>query len=366
MRRLCSRVVPCFSLLSALVLTATASAQQKYNLQVEVMVMPTPTNRLDAQKWGNALFRINRRATFRKGQPGEKTRVEEPQDALRKTVKAVGLMNRDGSISFTGRTFTIVQIEALEKWLNNLESYGAGGPPNESSTWGLSNDQLTEVLKLLGEQVSESVDLQSPVTAIDSLQLPKVFRVTFTEAASKRDAASGSLKPTDDFLGLTKGSVLAASLAQFGLGFRPKVDDNGKYFLEVDAGNESHNMFPVGWKNTSPITLVVPELAKSMIVELEKPVPLTGLIDIIARKIRRPHFYSSHELAVARKDLSRIMYTRKRDRITPYTLIGVVGKTHNIGISIRTDEAGSVFLWVTSENDYNAFRKRFSHIKPAP
>ncbi len=348
-------------------LLSPAVAQKKYALQVEVMTQPSPTDRLNAQKWGNALLKMNRRATFRKGHPGEKTRVEEPKNAIQKTVKVVGIMNRNGTLSFGRHTFVITQPEAMQKWLNSLEQYGAGGPPNESTTWGLSEDQLTSVLKLLGDSVDQPVRLRSPVEAIDSLNINSAFRLSFTDAARKRASVSDDeVDTTDDFRGLTKGSVLAAALAQFGLGFRPKADDRGGYVLEIDAGNESDNMFPVGWKNTSPITLVVPKLARSMIVDLDKPVPLDGLIDIIAGKVQVPHFYSSYELKVARKDLSKIMYTRKRDRLTPYTLMGIVGKTHNIGISPRTDEAGNVFLWVTTEAEYAAFRKRFDHIKPAP
>ncbi|MEQ9409672.1 MAG: hypothetical protein RIK87_18195 [Fuerstiella sp.] len=360
-RRLCAAMV----VLGILIAPRAAGQERSYRLQLEILIQPLPAYQLHAQTWGRVLYGIDRRATFRAGRAGEKPRIENDDAGGRRTVMVVGLMNRDGSLSFGGQTFVSTRPEPLAAWLKQLELYGAEGPPNESATWGLNDDQFTEVLKLLGQPVTEPVRRRSAVDVIDSFELPPKFRVTFTEAARGRLFRNGEREDSQDYKGLTKGSMLAAALADFGLGFRPKVNDSGGYLIEVDAGNESDNMYPVGWKNTSPITLVVPELAKSIPVDLEDA-PLDALIDVIADKLKLPRFYSGFALDVAGKDPTKIKYSRKPDKLTLYNLIDIIGKTYNIGISLRTDEIGNVFLWVTTEEDYKAFRKRFAHVRPAP
>lgn len=342
---------------------ATAQRSEKYSLQVEVLIQPIPSDRLRTQEWGNVFFNLGRRATFRQGRNREKTRIEDTSSETRKSVRVVGIMNRDGSISFHGQKFTLKAPKPLAQWLTKLEEFGPKGPPNESSTWGLSDEQFTAVLKLLGEPVTAPVKLHSAPESLESLQLSPLFRVTFTESARKRAVPSGNRQDTTtDYAGLTKGSVLAALLARSGLGFRPKADDRGNFIIEVDAGNEADNMYPVGWKNTAPITLVVPELSKSIPVTLEDA-PLASLITVIAQNLKRPHFYSTFELGVAGLDAQKIKYSRKPDKITLFNLMNIIGKTHHLGLSLRTDEAGSVFLWVTTEAEAKAFRDRFAHVK---
>lgn len=338
-------------------------AAEKYSLQVEVLIQPIPSDRLRTQEWGKVFFNLGRRATFRQGRNREKTRVEDTSSETRKSVLVVGIMNRNGTISFGGQTFNVRDPDPLAAWLTKLEQYGADGPPNENATWGLKDDEFTAVLKLLGKPVTEPVSLRTPADSIDSLRLSPLFRVTFTDAARKRAFPGGrSLNSTTDYTGLTKGSVLAAVLAQSGLGFRPKSDDRGNFIIEVDAGSETDNMYPVGWKNTSPITLVVPELTKSIPVDLENA-PLESLIKVIAEKLKRPHFYSTFELSAAGMDVSEIKYSRKPDKLTLFNLMSIVAKTHRLGLSLRTDEAGNVFLWITTEAEAKAFRDRFAHVK---
>ncbi|APZ91126.1 hypothetical protein [Fuerstiella marisgermanici] len=340
--------------------------QRRFPVQLEVLVQPQLTYRQHTQKWGGVFYELQQRATFRSGRTGEKTEVKETDRGGQPAVTAIGIMNRNGSITFGDKTFTINDPQPLKEWLQSLEEFGAGGPPNESSTWGLNDKQFAEVLTMLGQRVTEPVALTSLDDAVASLQLPAAFTVTPTPAAQARAARMRTDdQPTNDFKGLTKGSVLAITLAQFGLGFRPKAGPGGGYVIEIDVGNESDNMYPVGWQNTEPIVLVVPELAKTTEVELEGA-NVDALIALLARTLKLPHFYSTYEIAASGTDVSTLTYSRKPGKLTPFRLMKIIGTTFKLGLSLRTDEAGSVFLWVTTEDEYQAFRKRFAHATPKP
>lgn len=343
---------------------ANAQQKQKYPLQIEIMAQPNVGQRVQVQRWAELFQGIGRSAVFRKGTNGERTRVVETKFGNRKGVLAVGLMERDGTVLLKGRKFTLNGAAALKVLLDTLEQHGPGGPPRANAAWGLDAGQLKAVLQLFAPRVDTVIDFRNPVAAIQSLNLPKDFTVTFSEKAAARRvlpaAQMGDITP--NCKGLSKGTALAIALSQFGLGFRPMSAAGGRYLIEVDVGNESDNLYPVGWKNQLPIFNALPAIGKRLPVDLEAGTELEKIIQLIAGKLAIPHFYSSFELLTDGKDVSKLTYSRKPGKLTVEKLISILGNAHRIGLdiySLRTDEAGSLFLWVTTTKDSAAFRKRF-------
>ncbi|MEZ6130123.1 MAG: hypothetical protein R3C59_15670 [Planctomycetaceae bacterium] len=347
-----------------------SAAQQrtaKFPVQIEVLTQPSPNFKLHSLKWAEAFQKLSRSPVFRTGRNGETTKVEETEFRGRTGVKVIGIMNRDGSISFTGRTFISERPEPLEAWLERFEEFGAKGPPDESPTWGLSDDQFKVVLNLLAPTVTDPVDLSNPVAAIESLQLSKQFTVVFTEQAKPRRVLPAAKMGTIGLncKGLSKGTALAVTLAQFGLGFRPLENPDGVFLIEVGVGNESDNQYPIGWKPNVPIFNVIPAIGKTIPVDLENG-DLDAIIQLMAQKLEVPYCYAAYPLLIEGKDISKLKYSRKPDKLSIERLMRIVGQAHDIGLSLRTDEAGSVFLWVTTDANVDAWQQRFAHIRPAP
>jgi len=212
----------------------------------------------------------------------------------------------------------------------------------------------------------ENIDVHSPMTAVGSAKLSKQFLVRYTPKAQQRitsPAASVSERKFDS-AGISKGSALAAGLAQFGLGFRPKVNPRSGYILEIDVGDEDDNLYPIGWKNTAPLFHLVP-IGNTIEVDLpeENAAALDDVIALVGEKLKVPHLYSSYQLLKRKKNISAIPYSRKPQKLAIERFMNILGTSHQIGLSLRTDEAGKVFLWITSSSDYESFRKRFAHVK---
>lgn len=371
------RIIPSRHLvLAALVLSVlpdlqpSAFAQQKgYHLQIEIMAQQNVNQRRQVLPWGAALQKVGRSAKFRAGQPGELTRVEATKFGNRQGVLVVGILKRDGSIFLQGQKYLITQTARLGAVFDKLERFGAAGPPRENPSWGLDAEQLKSVLKLLAARVDGPVDFRNPVAAIASLSLPKDFTVRFTEKAdghrSLPPAQMGDIQP--NCRGISKGSALAIVLSQFGLGFRPMSNPAGGYVIEVDVGNEADNMFPIGWMNTQPIFTVLPAIGKTLPVNLKKGESLHQIIALLAGKLAVPHFYSAHELLSEGKDVSRMTYGRKPDKLSVERLMNILSRANGIAVGtsgLRTDEFGTVFLWITTESDSEAFKARFKDVKP--
>lgn len=350
-------------LLIATTLCPLAQSAERY-LQIEVLTAPGPTSQLLAREWAAVFQNAGRTLTFRPGRSGETTVLKNIELRGEQGVKVIGLLERDGSISFRGRKFTPKDDAALVAWFEKLETYGANGPPSEHPTWGLNEEQYAEVLKLLRKPVSTEVDISNPMKVIVGLAVQDDFTVKFTKPAAGRafeppTIIEGNAPPLEQF---SRGTALAVALSQFGLGFRPIVNPDGGYFLQVDVGDEDDNLYPVGWKDKAPITTLVPAISKTITVELEDE-PLDGLMKIIASRLELPLVYSGHQLISAGKDVTKINYSRRRDRVSPFRLMRNVGISQKLGMSIRTDESGKVFLWVTTDEDSRAFDQRFRKAK---
>ena len=151
-------------------------------------------------------------------------------------------------------------------------------------------------------------------------------------------------------------------LAQYGLGFRPKFVGPGHYDMEIDRGNESSNLWPIGWKPEQSFSEILPAYFRAIPLDVED-VEVSSLVGAISDKIGVSDFSSAHELTAKGLDINTLKYTRKNDRISPARLLTAVGDKLELGFDVRVDEAGKMFLWVTTADDAKAFRHRFAHVK---
>lgn len=358
-----------FALTILLVLSATVAAGQiqknQFPVRIEVLIQPTPQHNLKSRAWTPIFQQLGQPITFRNGRSGERVSLLETDTAGRKGVRVIGMLNNDGTIRFPGKTFNQLKSNEVADWLTRLKMHGARGPVNEDASWGLDNDDFKVVLNLLAEKVEAPIKDQSVIFAIESLDLPKAFRVQFTPQARLKAARPatkiGGTFP--DCSQLSKGSALAVVLAQFGLGFRPKKTDKGAFILEVDVGDEADNLYPIGWKNQAPITSVVKNLVKRFDVALDNQ-NVNLVIQLLAKKLELPFAYSSDVLIKNSKNPDELKYSRKSGKTSAYRLMESIEGKHALGLSFRTDEAGQVFLWVTTKENKKAFDQRFAHVKP--
>ncbi|MFN8708181.1 MAG: hypothetical protein ACK50J_16000 [Planctomyces sp.] len=344
----------------------TATVPKKnFELEIDVLVQPQPAYRINAQKWGRVLQELGYIVRFREGRVGERTRVEDVDRQNTRMTQIVGIMEQNSDIVIRDRKFQLTDGEAFRQFAEEIAQYGASGPPEKDPRWGLSETQFADVVKLLTPAAGPMVSLQSPQETVKSISLPAVFQIEWTPKAMEQIRLLKSTpKIEGDLTVISRGTALAIALAQSGLGFRVlRGSGEGQYVIEVDAGNESSNLWPTGWKTRELPNVAVPGLYKAIPVEAED-FQLPALITVIGEKLKIPHFYSMNSLYVAGITPADLKYTRKPDRISPWRLMELIGDRFHIGMDIRADESGKCFLWVTSEEEHQAFRRRFAHIIP--
>lgn len=338
--------------------------QPTRSLDLDILIRSQPAYRVKAQAWGRILQELDYTAQFRLPKPGEETLVEDLDQDGRLTVHVVCGMSSDGSLQVGNRKFTMADSKELKLFLEEVILYGAGGPPDQNSRWGMTDEQLFELTRMLSEPVTSDVEIQSPLVTVESIGLPSAIRMRFTEAARgivlRRPPESAP--EMMDLKGFSKGTAVAIVLAQYHLGFRPHRIAAGSYEIEIDAGDESANLWPIGWRAQESSAIILPAYLKSIPVDVEDAA-VSSLLDVICSRLEVPAYRSTFALAAEGKDLDELTYTRKNDKVSPSRLLTAIGDKLQLGFDLRVDEAGKIFLWVTTSEESTAFRTRFAHVR---
>lgn len=350
---------------AAIVANADEPTPPRRTLEVEVLIQSQPSYRINAQEWGRVFQQLGYSVKFREPRGGESPRIEDQDRDDILSTRVVAAMTADGAIRIGTQKFDTETTQPLIGALEKIRKHGAKGPPDSSPTWGLTDDQFKDVVQLLAAPVENPVELQSPVLAIESIGLPGNMKMKFTDAAREQAQVKkpDSTSDTIELTGFTKGSGIAIVLSQYGLGFRPRYVAPGHFDIEIDRGSESSNMWPVGWKPEQSFSEILPAYFRAIPLDVED-VNIDALVGAISEKIAVPHFSSASTLNANGLDITTLTYTRKNDRISPARLLTAVGDKMHLGFDVRVDEAGKMFLWVTTDAEAAAFRTRFAHVKP--
>jgi hypothetical protein len=333
-------------------------------LALEVLIQPQARDRIRAQEWGRLLQELGYSPRFRVPAVGEKQRLEEESANGRQRLLAVGGLQADGSIELGGRRFTLSDGPALDQFLQDLRRHGSGGPAAGNPRWGLSDEQFLAFSRLLLEPVEESLELGSPAETVKRLGLPMELSIVFAD-----EVLQSSLQPRPEgapeeleLSGVSRGTALAIALSQYGMGFRPVLTKQGKYVAEIRAGGEADNLWPVGWKTLEPIPDVLPAWLKSIPFSIEDA-DLASLVEAVSGKLEIPAYSSALALRTAGRSLDELTWSRS-GKLSPFAMLRTVGEKFELGFDVRADEAGRLFLWVTTRQQADAFARRFAHIRP--
>jgi len=345
-----------------IVLPATQDSGNPYRLEIRVLMRGTATARVQARNWSQLFDKAGHRATIATDNGGESTGIQSVDNRRGKVVEVTGRIDR-GVLHLGKKRFRSGDVKALKEFLDQLRKNGVEGPVRQRPTWGLTEEQYREVLTLLGARVGQEIELSSPVEVVEAFRLPKKIRVTWS--VQSRQAALTKRQDSDriDLRLMSTGTGLAVALAQFGLGYRVMENSRGGYDLEIDAGSESDNLWPVGWKNKRSLAAVLPAMYRRVEVDLEDDY-VVDILDAVAELVDVSWYCSRHVVTSRGVDIDNIQYSAPPDRESPYQLLDSIAGKHKLGVNIRTDEAGQLVLWCTTAGDQKAWKRRFAHVVP--
>lgn len=312
------------------------------------ILLPRQGDALDAQKWGPTFERIGVSVRFRQAILDDEPEVEERMRGTWRMVNVVGEMDREGTLHFPEKSFTMSEGAKLADWVEELKTFGAQGSPDGKPVWGLSEAQFTAVYDELSKPIENSLEGQELPDALQNLQLPADYPVRLHETAENRLTDPSSAHALrEEVQGLSLGTGLAIVLADYGLGFRPIRNTKGTIALVVEPLSEITDPWPIGWEldPAQPRNEVAPgyfEMVRAGFDDL----PLEDVLDAVEQASGTPIIINYEGSAARGIDpaVVRVSYPQKQ---TAWVLIvRTVTSQARLTREIMIDEAGKPFIYV--------------------
>lgn len=303
-----------------------------------------------AQAWGQRLQKLDIPFQTRQAVSGDKPEVKEQKLGRLRKVTVVAVLDRNGRILCNDRAFTLAEADKLADWIRELKTYGAQGAPQGKPLFGLDERQFAGVLRELSVPVEVDATGLTLEAALTKLPLPERHPLRITPEAQRAAAGSDPSKTLrTDARGLSIGTALAATLAEFGLSFRPLRTPEGKIELAVSPREAGQDAWPIGWPldPNKPQGQLVPALFKTVPVTLEDA-PLTDVLAAASQAAEIPLLIDHHAIEREEIDLSELKVNVPPRKTTWGLLLRQVTFPHKLGRRIVADDAGKPFVLITT------------------
>lgn len=138
-----------------------------------------------AQSWEPLFERAGVTAQIRPGVGSDKLSIYEKRYGKLRQVFLTGKLDRNGTLTFPGRSFTLAESAAFEEWIRELKTYGAEGNPTGKPLWGLSKQQFDNLFQSLRAPVEREVAELPFDDAVRGLRLPARYPFRLSVAAER-------------------------------------------------------------------------------------------------------------------------------------------------------------------------------------
>lgn len=328
--------------------TTRSPSSRKLQTQISFeLLTATRVPVLAAQQWGEIFRRVGATVRIRQAIISDRAEITETTRGSVRLVKAVGLLEQNGSIIFENRRFRQSQTASLGEWIRELKTYGAQGNDAGKPGFGLTRAQFDGVFRTLSRKVLQDpagLDLPTALTKID---LPASLPLRMTpEALTLLKGSSTRRAAAEGLVGLSRGTVIAILLNDAGLGFRPGRTPEGNLELRVRPINKETAAWPIGWPLQKPPISSMPKLVQIVPVEFSD-VPLVDVVHAISVQTEIPILTDYRRAFDANIPLSKLKVNQEYRKMTWSGLLDRVTFPHLMR-ELLQDEAGTPFVWVTT------------------
>lgn len=319
--------------------------------EVSLILLTDATSAAEhAQAWGQRLQKFEIGFQTRQAIAGEKLQVTEKKLGRLRQVAVVAQLDRNGKIVCQNRAFTLGDADKLADWIRELKAYGAQGAPNGKPMFGLDERQFNAVLKALSTPVEVETNGLTLDGSLQKLPIPREHPIRLTPEAERTIRELDRDKVVRQSLaGLSVGSVLAATLAEFGLSFRPLRTPSSKIELAISPRSDETDAWPVGWPldPSKPQGQLVPALFQMVPVELNEA-PLPDVLVAAAEASETPIVIDHFAIERQGIDLSEIKITIANRKTAWGVLLRQITTPHKLGSRLLTDDTGRPFVLITT------------------
>jgi hypothetical protein len=311
------------------------------------------------QEWLQLLAGIGiERVQIRGMRGGDEPKAENRGTAERPSYRVTGIVTKRGQLLLPGGVFTRGDRAKLKDFFDRLGADGAESLTAPRGRFGLTEKEMAAVLADLSQSIEFETNGQRPEAVIERLHAKFVHKFVLDGEGERilREA-----KPFDDELkGITAGTGAAMLLRNYGLIMRPEKS-RGKavvYVVEAiaadsidqttvgktDSPDSKH--WPIGWDPEKALGAIAPSLLESLNAEIGG-YSLEEALGAIGPRLKVPLYVDHAALAAYKIEPAKVQVSLARGRMSYKRLLDRVLAQARLGCTLRVDENGKPFLWVT-------------------
>ncbi len=337
-------------------------------LELDLVLPVGLSSPLLAQRWRQDFEAIGESVRIRQFVTEDRPALTEKGRGPFRIVKAVGLIDLDGKLTFPNRSFSPGQPAELKNWIQEIKMYGAQGSPAGMPRWGLTDAQYQELLSQLSTPTTESVRGRTLQAALATLPLPATLPLVPHDTLEVAWKEAQSSMILDETQGLATGTSLAYLLSQQGFSFRPERLPDGKIQLMVVSSAEISEHWPIGKSadNGRPRNELFPELFTTFEMGIQKS-PLTDVLDAIEER-SGVRLLIDRQAAITKglnPDEILVAYPVKKRTAWSLILSAVITNAH-MSMSYQQDDAGKGFIWIVPFAHYTPPTRPMTPTQPKP
>lgn len=295
---------------------------------------------------------------IRGAQAGDKPLATNRGTAERPRYYVLGILTARDQLQLPGGTFGRGDRARIKDYFDRLAADGSESLTAPRGRYGLTEQELAAVFADLAQPIDFETKGRVPRAVIDRLQGKLALKFAVDAEA---DAVLRAAKPFGDELrGVSAGSGIAMLLRNYGLVLRlEKLRGRPVAYrvtvADVDAiaqstiGKESDKdptNWPIGWELDAAPVKIAPSLFEQLNAEIDG-YTLAETLAAVGPRLTVPMYVDHNALATNKIDPAVIKVKLPRMRVTYNQVLSRVLAQAHLGASLRVDEAGRPFLWVT-------------------
>jgi len=327
--------------------TAVANKPRTTSVEIRLLV-GNDGAALHSQQWLKVFEKLDVSLQIQKPEPADKPEVRERIVGTLRYVTAIGVLSRDGKISFSTRTFSLTDGARLNEWIDELRTYGAQGSPEGQELWGLSKEQFERLFDSLNRELSVELKAMSAKDAVTQLSLPDEFPVRWSQSALDRLRQKElSVAIRQELKGFSVGTAMAIGLNDVGFGYRPNRTPAGGVEIVIEPQGTRNDLWPIGWPLQQPRLVAAPGLFSMSVIELPES-DLGSVLTVVSKKAKIPVLVDHFQLDLHEIDLSQITVSLGQMKNSWAVALNRVVVPQKLTREIWQDEAGKTFVWITT------------------
>lgn len=313
------------------------------------------------QEWLQLLASIGvEHVQIRGMRPGDEPRVENRGTEGQPNYHLVGVITPREQLRLPAGTYSRGDRARLKDYFERLSADGPEAMTAPRGRFGLTEKELKSVFADLTPAIDFETKGQMLRTILDKLQAKLTAKLIIDGAANRTLETSSPFN--DELKGISVGTGLAILLRNYGLAFRPEkwrgepVAYRIEVFDEVFIGegtlgrpgkpDPKAKYWPIGWESDKAPSELAPSLLESLSAEIDG-YSLEEAIAAIEPRLKLPLFKDHIALTAAKIEPARLQVKLARAKLSYKRLLDRVLTQAHLGASLRVDESGKPFIWVT-------------------